>query len=68
MVATGSFTPPATFVARKQRTANKNLRHREAGFCHFVPEYMAKGIWVKLFKGSLRQWKMETWEDNLKCG
>ena len=27
------------------------LRHREAGFCHLVPEYMAKGIWVKLLKG-----------------
>ena len=27
------------------------LRHREDGFYHFVPEYMAKGIWVKLFKG-----------------
>ena len=26
------------------------LRHREAGFCHFVPEYMAEGIWVKLCK------------------
>ena len=21
----------------------ERLRHREAGFCHFVPEYMAKG-------------------------
>ena len=28
----------------------ERLRHREAGFCHFVPEYMAKGIWVKLLK------------------
>lgn len=26
------------------------LRHREAGFRHFVPEYMAEGIWVKLCK------------------
>ena len=24
----------------------ERLWHREAGFCHFVPEYMAKGIWV----------------------
>ena len=22
----------------------ERLRHREAGFCHFVPEYMAKDI------------------------
>ena len=29
----------------------ERLRDREAGFCHFVPEYMAKGIWVKLLKG-----------------
>ena len=28
----------------------ERLRHRETGFCHFVPEYMAKGIWVKLLK------------------
>ena len=28
----------------------ERLRQREAGFCLFVPEYMAKGIWVKLLK------------------
>eukprot|EP00434_Breviolum_minutum_P046076 symbB.v1.2.041478.t1/scaffold8258.1/size7065/1 len=26
----------------------ERLRHREAGFCHFVPEYMAKGVLVDL--------------------
>ena len=47
----------------------ERLRHREAGFCHFVPEYVAKHIWVKLLKGSLRPWKMLCWrhgKDNLK--
>ena len=29
----------------------KRLDRREPGFCHFFPDYMAKGIWVKLLKG-----------------
>ena len=43
----------------------ERLRHREAGFCHFVPEYMAKGIWVKLLKGKsspMEDALLETWE------
>ena len=28
----------------------KRLDRREPGFCHFFPDYMAKGIWVKLLK------------------
>ena len=43
----------------------ERLRHREAGFCHFAPEYMAKGIWVKLLKGKSSPMKdalLETWE------
>ena len=42
----------------------ERLRHREAGFCHFVPEYMAKSIWVKLLKGksSPMDALLETWE------
>ena len=43
----------------------ERLRHREAGFCHFVPEYMAKGIWVKLLKGKsspMEEALLETWE------
>ena len=43
----------------------ERLRHREAGFCHFVPEYMAKGIWVKLLKGKsspMEDALVETWE------
>ena len=43
----------------------ERLRHRETGFCHFVPEYMAKGIWVKLLKGKsspMEDALLETWE------
>ena len=43
----------------------ERLRHRESGFCHFVPEYMAKGIWVKLLKGKsspMEEALLETWE------
>ena len=43
----------------------ERLRHREAGFCHFVPEYMAKGIWVKILKGKsspMEDGLLETWE------
>ena len=43
----------------------ERLRHREAGFWHFVPEYMAKGIWVKLLKGKsspMEDALLETWE------
>ena len=29
----------------------KYLDRRKPGFCHFFPDYMAKGIWVKLLKG-----------------
>ena len=29
----------------------ERLQRREPGFCHFVPECMAKGIWVKFLKG-----------------
>ena len=43
----------------------ERLRRREAGFCHVVPEYMAKGIWVKLLKGKsspMEDALLETWE------
>ena len=43
----------------------ERLRHREAGFCHFVPEYMAQGIWVELLKGKsspMEDALLETWE------
>ena len=43
----------------------ERLRHREADVCYFVPEYMAKGIWVKLFKGKFLPMEdalLETWE------
>ena len=42
----------------------ERLRHREADFCHFVPEYMPKDIWVKLLKGKFSPMKdapLETW-------
>ena len=29
----------------------KRLDRREPRFYHFFPDYMAKGIWVKLLKG-----------------
>ena len=35
-------------------------------FCHFVPEYMAKGIWVKLLKGKFLPMEdalLKTWEE-----
>ena len=42
------------------------LRHREPGFCHFVPEYMVKGIWVKLLKGKsspMEDALLKTWDE-----
>ena len=43
----------------------ERLQRREPGFCQFVPEYMAKGIWVKLFKGKsspMEDALLRTWE------
>ena len=43
----------------------ERLQHREPGFCHSVPEYMAKGIWVKLLKrksSPMEDALLETWE------
>ena len=47
----------------------ERLRHREPGFCHFVPEYMAKGIWVKLLKGKsppMEDALLKTWEEQFE--
>ena len=44
----------------------ERLRHREPGFCHFVPEYMAKCIWVKLLKGKSSPMEyalLKTWDE-----
>ena len=43
----------------------ERLRRREPWFCHFVPEYMDKGIWVKLLKrksSPMEDALLETWE------
>ena len=47
----------------------ERLRHREPGFCHFVPEYMAKGFWVKLLKGKsspMEDALLKTWEEQFE--
>ena len=47
----------------------ERLRHREPGFYYFVPEYMAKGIWVKLFKGKsspMEDVLLKTWEEQFE--
>ena len=47
----------------------ERLRHREPVFCHFVPEYMAKGIWVKLLKGKsspMEDALLKTWEEQFE--
>ena len=47
----------------------ERLRHRDPGFCHFAPEYMAKGIWVKLLKGKsspMDDALLETWEEQFE--
>ena len=44
----------------------KRLDRREPGFCHFFPDYMAKGIWVKLLKGKnspMEDALLETWKE-----
>ena len=45
------------------------LQRREPGFCQFVPEYMAKGIWVKLLKGKsspMQDALLQTWEEKFE--
>ena len=47
----------------------KRLDRREAGFCHFIPEYMARGIWVKLLKGKnspMEDSLLQTWEEKFQ--
>ena len=50
----------------------KRLDRREPGFCHFFPDYMAKGIWVKLLKGKnspMEDALLQTWEEKFsECG
>ena len=45
------------------------LQCREPGFCHFVPEYMAKHIWVKLLKGKsspMEDALLKAWEEQFE--
>ena len=47
----------------------KRLDRREPGFCHFFPDYMAKGIWVKLLKGKnspMEDALLQTWEEKFQ--
>ena len=47
----------------------KLLDRREPGFCHFFPDYMAKGIWVKLLKGKnspMEDALLQTWEEKFQ--
>ena len=47
----------------------ERLRHRDPGFCHFAPEYMAKGTWLKLLKGKsspMEDALLETWEEQFE--
>ena len=45
------------------------LQCREPGFCHFVPEYMAKHIWVKLLKrksSPMEDALLKAWEEQFE--
>ena len=47
----------------------KRLDRREPGFCHFFPDYMAKGIWVKLLKGKnspMEDALLQTWKEKFQ--
>ena len=47
----------------------KRLDRREPGFCLFFPDYMAKGIWVKLLKGKnspMEEALLQTWEEKFQ--
>ena len=47
----------------------KRLDRREPGFCHFFPDYMAKGIGVKLLKGKnspMEDALLQTWEEKFQ--
>ena len=47
----------------------KYLDRRESGFCHCFPDYMAKGIWTKLFKGknsTMENILFQIWEEKFQ--
>ena len=52
-----------------QHEDHERLQPPEPDFCHFVPEYMAKGIWVKLLKeksSPMEDALLETWEEKFE--
>lgn len=47
----------------------KRLQRRRPGFCHFFPEYMAKGVCVKLLQGNTAPMEdsfLQAWKERLE--